>query len=283
MEINPKIHLTTGQFASLLDVSKDTLHYYDKAGIFSPELVASNGYRYYSIYQADVFIVIQILKELDMPLKEIKQFLTSRSPENLIHLLELKEQALTEKMNELKTMKQVVSDKLSDTKQALRANTYDVLTEHRPADEYIAVTHTKPLTNDLNIYQSMQLHYRYLEEHGIAPSASEGWMIHVDHVRGNAVEKYDYLYTRVKEQKQANHVITKGTYLIAYHNLGYSRIGDTYHRLLSYADQHQLTLSGYFYEDILLDELSVEGSEKYLVKISVKVIQYRDLLLNEEG
>ncbi|BAB07765.1 MerR family transcriptional regulator [Halalkalibacterium halodurans] len=97
MNMNPQIHLTTGQFAKLMGVSKDTLFHYDKIGIFSPEITADNGYRYYSVYQSDVFYVITTLKELDMPLKEIKTYLEKRSPEELVLLLEKEADLLTKK------------------------------------------------------------------------------------------------------------------------------------------------------------------------------------------
>jgi DNA-binding transcriptional MerR regulator len=271
MDINPQIHLTTGQFAKLLDVRKDTLLYYDKVGIFSPEVIAPNGYRYYSIYQADVFNVILILKELNMPLKEIKQFLDNRSPKKLLGLLEKEERALAKKISELEKMKKLVVEKINDTKQAMEVNTLDILFESKKENQYVVVTDAKPLTHDKNIYDSIQLHYKYLEEHDIIPSASEGWMIRVNDVLNGETNKYDYLYTIVDEPTYANHMMEKGTYLVAYHDGGWSSIERTYKRLVNYAKDHDLVLKSYFYENILLDELSVKGFEKYLIKISVQV------------
>jgi DNA-binding transcriptional MerR regulator len=271
MEINPQLHLTTGQFAKLLNVKKDTLIYYDKVGIFSPEIIASNGYRYYSIYQADVFSVILILKELDMSLKEIKQFLDNRSPEKLILLLEKKDKVLTEKISELESMKKVVADKINDTKQALEANSQEIVFETINQDLFFVVSDTKHLTNEINFYDSLQQHYRYLDKHDIIPYASEGWMRRVDNVLTGEIQKYDYLYTKADDSTYANHIKEKGTYLVAYHDEGYMSIEKTYKRLTDYAEDHNFCLNGYFYEDILLDELSVKGMEKYMVKISVKI------------
>ena len=43
------IRFTTGEMAQLHGVSKQTLIFYDKAGVFSPALRdESNGYRYYA-------------------------------------------------------------------------------------------------------------------------------------------------------------------------------------------------------------------------------------------
>jgi len=276
MNINPQIHLTTGQFAKLNHVSKDTLFHYDKVGIFSPEIIASNGYRYYSIYQSDVFSVITILKELDMPLKDIKQFLDNRSPEKLILLLEQEDKALTMKINHLEKMKHLIAEKIKVTKEAVELNTSEISIEQKE-EQFLVITNSKPLTQDKNIYDSLHYHYNYLDEFNIIPSASEGWMISVDNILNGDKKRYDYLFTRVNQSKYANYKVEKGSYLVTYHNEGYSKIEQSYNRLIKYAKDHELVLEGFFYEDILLDELSVKGSEKYLVKISVP---FQELRLN---
>lgn len=73
-----KNYFTTGEFSKILGVSKDTLFYYDKIGIFSPQLKLDNKYRYYSIFQIEPFYVIYVLKELGMPLNEIKDYMSEK-------------------------------------------------------------------------------------------------------------------------------------------------------------------------------------------------------------
>jgi len=272
MNINSQIYLTTGQFAKLMTVSKDTLFYYDKIGIFSPEIIASNGYRYYSIYQSDVFYVIWVLKELDMPLIDIKAYLDDKSPKKLIDLLEKEANALTAKISRMAKMRTFVVDKINATKEALEVNTSNIVIEYKDEEEFIVVTESKLLTNDKNIYDSLQFHYKYLEEKNINTSASGGWMISVQNVLNGESLKYDYLYSKLNEPSYANLKIEKGIYLIAYHDKGYSSIEQTYNRLVKYAKDNELSLQGFFYEDILLDELSVKGIEKYLIKIFVQVL-----------
>lgn len=75
-------YLTTGELAKLMHVTKNTLFHYDKIGLFSPEIVLDNEYRYYSIHQIEVLEAIIMLKELGMSLKEIQAFLSDRTPEN---------------------------------------------------------------------------------------------------------------------------------------------------------------------------------------------------------
>ena len=73
--------IKTGNFAKLCNTNKRTLFHYDEIGLFSPVLTDDKGYRYYTESQCDVFFTITYLKDIGMPLKEIKD------PENLKQLL----------------------------------------------------------------------------------------------------------------------------------------------------------------------------------------------------
>ena len=86
--MNKKIYMTTGEFARIMRITKETLFHYDEIGLFQPELTQPNGYRYYSIYQTEILDTILLLKDLGMPLKEIKQQLANRDPAKMLHILE---------------------------------------------------------------------------------------------------------------------------------------------------------------------------------------------------
>lgn len=51
MEKGRRSLFTVSQFAQMCGVSRQTLIYYDREGIFSPQVVGENGYRYYSHLQ----------------------------------------------------------------------------------------------------------------------------------------------------------------------------------------------------------------------------------------
>ena len=83
--------LRAADFARICGTNKRTLHHYDQIGLFAPALRGENGYRYYSQEQYDVFMVIAALKELGMPLLDIKAYLDRRDPERLSALLDQQE------------------------------------------------------------------------------------------------------------------------------------------------------------------------------------------------
>lgn len=46
-----KEYYTAGELAKLFGIPKQTMFYYDKMGLLTPEFVAKNGYRYYAMPQ----------------------------------------------------------------------------------------------------------------------------------------------------------------------------------------------------------------------------------------
>jgi DNA-binding transcriptional MerR regulator len=74
--------LTIGEFAQLTHLSIRTLRRYHEAGLLEPARVdQSSGYRYYSPDQIPSAQVIHRLRELDLPLADVKAVLATSSPD----------------------------------------------------------------------------------------------------------------------------------------------------------------------------------------------------------
>ena len=66
-----------GSLSKLSGVSIRALHHYDKLGLLRPSEVAQSGYRYYDDTAVEKLWQILFYRELDFPLNEIAQILTS--------------------------------------------------------------------------------------------------------------------------------------------------------------------------------------------------------------
>ena len=265
-------YFTTGEFAKLVGVTKHTLFHYDKIGIFSPEIKEKNDYRYYSFFQVEAFYVISALKELDMPLKDIKAYLDRRSPYELISLLENEEKIIDKKISELLKMKSVISGKVKLTKEVFNIDTNKISIE-RCEEELLVLTECTSITNEKSLALAVANHVKYCEENKVFSPHSMGEMLSIEDIENGIYDKYDYFYTRVYEENKKIKQYKKeaGLYLIAYHDRGFYTINEAYNRILKFAEENNLKLEGYFYEDILLDELSVSSYDEYLIKISIEV------------
>ena len=115
---NNKNNFTTGEFAKICNVNKQTLIYYDKIGLFSPNIKAENGYRYYSIHQYELFSVIELLKELGMSLNAIQEFIKNKSPEYFLTVMQQQKEKITQKKKQLEIMEIMIDTQILLAKQA---------------------------------------------------------------------------------------------------------------------------------------------------------------------
>ena len=110
-------YFSTGEFAKLCNVNKKTLFHYDEIGLFKPEIVKENGYRYYSIYQLEIFDMIYTLRDLGVPLKEIKSFMDKRNPNRVVELFEYKTNEIENEIKLLRRKQEIMSNKMKLIKQ----------------------------------------------------------------------------------------------------------------------------------------------------------------------
>ena len=92
--------MTVNEVSKLAGVSIRTLHYYDKIGLLHPTGVTESGYRQYDDTALGRLQQILLFRELEFPLKEIKDILDSdgfdreKALEQQIELLTLKKEHL---------------------------------------------------------------------------------------------------------------------------------------------------------------------------------------------
>lgn len=91
MNTDPRQYYTAGELAELFELPKQTLLYYDKTGILSPEFISENNYRHYSLKQYLILEIIINMRKLGIPISKIKTYLNERSVDNLQALLEEKD------------------------------------------------------------------------------------------------------------------------------------------------------------------------------------------------
>ena len=83
-------YFTAGELAAIFNISKQSLLYYDKVNLLSPDFVSENGYRNYSIQQFLDLEIIVNLRALDISIANIKKYLEDRSKEHFLQLLQEK-------------------------------------------------------------------------------------------------------------------------------------------------------------------------------------------------
>lgn len=91
------------EVANLVGISVRTLHHYDEIGLLSPDEVTESGYRLYSQNNIDDLQHILFYRELDFPLKKIKEIMSSPDFDQE-KALQLHRKMLTERRNQIDQM-----------------------------------------------------------------------------------------------------------------------------------------------------------------------------------
>ncbi|NMM64290.1 MerR family transcriptional regulator [Clostridium sp. P21] len=266
-------YFTTGEFAKLCSVNKQTLFHYDRIGLFSPEIVADNGYRYYSYKQLEVFGGISILKEMDMPLNDIKTYLENRNPQNLLELLEKKQKEAQIKIERLSYLKKYLAAKSEIVLESMNAYEGSVSYVTLPEEYYIfSEYHGEPEIGEITT--AFIEHMNYCHSLGIYSPYPVSGIIRTNNMPGPEVYGYAQIYTRILNKKGISNISIKpaGTYAVIYHTSGFRNAYHSYQKLAVDVRSKGYQLGDFFYEDTMLDELAMHGYDNYALRISVQCI-----------
>ena len=154
-------YLSAGRFAALVGTTKETLFHYDEIGLFVPKRRGTNGYRYYAMDQMETFDVIGMLRELGMPLAEIRNYLEQRSPEKFGVLLEQEEKVVREKMQRLREMQRWIGEKKrflaqasAECREAFEKDPFCPVGIHTLPLQYLVTNHSESADNLQSIRKS---------------------------------------------------------------------------------------------------------------------------------
>lgn len=114
--------LSISEFARLCRTTRQTLIYYDKQDILSPNITNEKGYRFYTMDQLYSFFVIGFLKEMGVSLKEIKDYLHSRQKGKYLSLLENSLERVNRDISNLEKLKSKLENRIESTKEACNMN-----------------------------------------------------------------------------------------------------------------------------------------------------------------
>ena len=111
---------TVHEVSTLAGISIRTLHHYDAIGLLSPTQTTEAGYRLYDDSALEQLQLILLFRELQFPLKEIREIINSsnfdrnKALEQQIQLLELKKEHLQNLIDLAKGIKAIGVKKLMD-------------------------------------------------------------------------------------------------------------------------------------------------------------------------
>lgn len=271
----------TGEFAKLCGVNKRTLHYYDEQGIFSPDHVGENGYRYYSVRQCYPFIMIRMLRQMGLDLSEIKEYMEHRSPARLEKLLAEQETWLDEEICKLQYMKEIVRNQRHTLALVKDIRCGEVVIEKWPAAKLIYSRSVRKFMlqgNQGSVERIIMEHMRYMLEHNLTTGTAFGAMA----AKEDILQGHEHILTRffTVTTKSLQNVPAEfcavrpaGSYLVTYFSGDYMATHASYQKLRQYLLSHPDLQAGAFsYEESIIEDLGTANPSEYITRIGIPLL-----------
>ncbi|MCM3707999.1 MULTISPECIES: MerR family transcriptional regulator [Cytobacillus] len=265
-------YLTTGEFAKLCKVNKQTIFYYDQIGILSPVMKNEKGYRYYSIHQLELFFVIDLLKDLGMSLNDIHQYMQNKSPESFLSIMYRKKEEIVKKRQEIEMKEKMIEAKIAIMEEASHLNFNRIMLQRLPE----ATLYLSRNIQNISDEEFLEVISDFINELQISQLDSGypiGSITKREQVLKGEYANYSYLYIEQPNPKEGHPYFraVKGDFLIGYHVGSEKTIGDTYKRLFSEMERLGLTLGEYVFEEYIYDTVVRNDKEHYVTKIMMEV------------
>ena len=123
-----------GEVSRMFHISVSCLRHYEAIGLLTPQYISpESGYRYYGAEQFEVLNTIRYLRALDMPLREIEDFLKNKDVDRMEEKLRQQKQAVLTKKQAFERIERKIDRQGNDIADTLYYITQSVDDELRKA------------------------------------------------------------------------------------------------------------------------------------------------------
>lgn len=266
------LRFTVGQLAALSHLSKQTLIYYDKEGVFCPNHTdPTNGYRYYTADQLEVLDSIMILKEIGLSLAEIRAFMETRSGETALAALRQQHGRLTEKIRALSVVAGRLAHKI-ETLEHYSAQSGKPQWVYLEQAQPLCVQEVAPPGGLLEVDLAIKKLFRKAQGCNFVHFYQIGTMIaQEDLLAGRFLHASHTFLPLAEDTPDTAAHRPAGWHLRSFHKGPYESVGAAYRAMLSLLKQNGCCPAGCSYEYCVLDSLTTKASAEYVTEIYLPV------------
>ena len=270
-----KKYFTCSELAKLCGISKQTLIFYDREDIFKPKKIGeNNGYRYYSADQLETLDSILILKEIGLPLSQIREIMKKRSISDIVNILNIQRENIEKRIQRDILTSQRIKRKLNAIGRisASEHNTQPHIVTQE-SDEYLGVENVQQPGDLWQVDVAFKKLFKNAKENDWSHFYQLGVMVSTDKLRGGIYTQAQYAIMPVQNKFDGEKCIVKpkGEYVRCLHIGDYDSIGVTYKKMLSFIDENALKCSDYSYEYCVMDNLTSQDDSEYMTEIYIGV------------
>lgn len=261
--------LSISTFSKLTGISRKNLIYYHMMGIIIPALIKENGYRYYTYDQLNEVSIVMTLKDLEIPLKEIREYLGNISEDSLLPIISRQKEKIAKELNRLNQLNYIIEQRSLLVSLSKNADCTTIFLEegHRQA----LFAGSEILYRDETADRDYENFLTDADRQGLVYGYPLGIMGSYENL---ILENKNYcrFYYKIPENLEGKNTLRPaGMYVTAYDRSFLAGDGSILKKMAAYISQSNLMPLGNIYIDNICDEITQKNTDNYLSKISIPV------------
>ncbi|MEK4932260.1 MULTISPECIES: MerR family transcriptional regulator [Bacillus] len=268
---------TIGEMAKMHNIAESTLRYYDEKGIFHPSIVdPQTNYRYYTIDQFSLLDTIKFLRQLNIPLKEIKKYIDERNPSYALNLLEKQQEMMLKKQREIEYALAKMEHKIHLMKKATESEANQIIYKMISKRKITAIAVAPNTTDDMFEYYIHSLQKNMKQIDNSLFSGDIGVTVSRKALLQNEFQAYNSVFILLDYmpfQLHTSDEIKEGIFACSYHHGPYEETDATYTKLLNHIDNEGYEVCGDALELALIDWSVTENPKEQVTEIQIPVVK----------
>lgn len=266
-----------GEVAEMFHLSVSSLRHYERCGLLRPEYTdPDSGYRYYSARQLEVLTTIRFLRQLDMPIVQIRDFLDSREIEKIRKMLKEQELEVQRRQQELARIEKKIHEQQAVIEDALRGEMETITMRHIPKRRAAWIRGRISPKHYFDLETSIRELEREQPDGGVW-LGRVGIGIRQEDLRAGRFLEYAMVFLLLDEQETyLGHTETwpeMDCLCLRFHG-SHKDAPQHYEKLLAYAAEHGFAVDGFSREITLIDEGMTRNPEEFVTEIQIPVRRF---------
>ena len=268
---------TTGEYAKIHGLNKRTLMYYDEIGLFHPAHIGKNGYRFYDFKQHSLLDAILLLRNIKVPLKDIKSYLNEESPSALTNLLSAQSDLLEKQIEELRWLQKIVNNKIKNIEATQHINFSKLEIVDTPAQSLIASEEA----SSTQFEKSAKIFSDFIKssyDNKLYSGAPPGALVLTKNIIKKSKEiKASFFFQTEKPESFVNIKNAKFIsrpacrMLVAHHKGDWQTTPKTYEKMLDYIKKNNLEIGEYAFEERTFVDIIAKDFNLLSFKVSIEL------------
>ncbi len=260
---------TAGELAKFQNISKQTLLYYDKIGLFKPSYTdPETGYRYYSAEQLDYLDTILIMKKIGFSLNDIKKHMQDFTTKNSIVFFRRQLSVIEKKIQELSLIQNRLAHRCEQVEQAYSKKMEEPIVESTEGTYILCSDVAKPYSMKEISIATKQC-YAQAMSNNLPVFFQCGVSVPLEHIRAGQYTQAKMAFLTTENIPNVSNItmLPKGLTAAIYHFGNYYDIGRSYVKLMQYCREQHLEIQSDSYEFCINDYITSRYEEEFITKI----------------